>query len=491
MASTAIVRLGPSSASLSRTLADAQAGDYTPLVTLRCAQVPADFNVGSTIWIWLGSDNNKGQATDWVQGIRALGECQSKVQETGTRNFEIVIGNIYLLPRTIEKAELLQTSPETYAHSLSNAAIIGLNNYSSQVVQLISDEESATIAAVIATLLPAEQSRLRALVPAMQGVQILPRTSLDEENVIETDTATVAEEPTLYSLIPEDDPIYQRVKQLLEEDLVGGVLLVGAPGTGKSWYASQIAIKLTQGIGSHIREVQFHPAYQYEDFVEGYVPDSGKGFRLVDKHLLVMADLAKRVDKPVVLVIDEFSRTDPSRVLGEAMTYMESSFRGKEFRLPSGRCASIPKNLIFLATMNPEDRSVEEIDAAMERRWAKVHLAPDPAVLGKFLRDNGADDAFVPPVIEFFVALQEHMAIGHAFFRSVRDADSLTRLWESQLVFAVQKKFRFDAATVGEIEQLWSQCVARLPQKSSNPASATEPVDAPVVGAEPIASVAG
>lgn len=33
-----------------------------------------------------------------------------------------------------------------------------------------------------------------------------------------------------------------------------------------------------------------------------------------------------------MIVIDEFSRTDPARVLGEAMTYMEKSLRGQEFQ---------------------------------------------------------------------------------------------------------------------------------------------------------------
>lgn len=120
-------------------------------------------------------------------------------------------------------------------------------------------------------------------------------------------------------------------------------MLQGAPGTGKSWCARQIAIKMTGGDRHRMREVQFHPSYQYEDFVEGYVPKGSTGFTLRDKHLLEMIQVANAIDGPVVLVIDEFSRTDPARVLGEALTYMEGSLRGVDFRLPSGRSVSIPK----------------------------------------------------------------------------------------------------------------------------------------------------
>ena len=236
----------------------------------------------------------------------------------------------------------------------------------------------------------------------------------------ENPTPSTKPEP-LVSIISDDDPVLAQVRLLIDQDGYGGVLFTGVPGTSKSFYARQIAIKLTEGDRRRMREVQFHPSYQYEDFVEGYVPDGRQGFRLADKHMLEMAQIAKSEKGPVVLVIDEFSRTDPARVLGETMTYMEGSLRGIEFFLPSGRRAVIPKNLVFLATMNPEDRSVEEIDAAMERRWAKIALKPDVSKLREFLATNGAPGGMFGPTIDFFNAVQKYLEIGHAFFRSARD----------------------------------------------------------------------
>lgn len=52
------------------------------------------------------------------------------------------------------------------------------------------------------------------------------------------------------------------------------LVLTGAPGTGKTFLAKEIA----KAMNAEVEFVQFHPSYDYTDFVEGLRPiDDGKG----------------------------------------------------------------------------------------------------------------------------------------------------------------------------------------------------------------------
>lgn len=344
-----------------------------------------------------------------------------------------------------------------------------------------------TVAADVAKIVAAVEARRAgsALPIATATDQSGPSLSLGDKT--EETQAGPDEQVIMPPEIGPEDVHLAEVRSLLYDDGYGGVILTGPPGTGKTWYARQIALSLTEGDTSRIREIQFHPSYQYEDFVEGYVPKGAGKFRMTDKHLIKMCERAEEVGKPVFLVIDEFSRSDPVRVMGEALTYMDSTARGRRFYLASGRPLVIPANLYFLATMNPEDRSVDEMDAAMERRWARVELKPEPSKVNDFLRENGMQRTLRGLIVGFFQSIQENSAIGHAYFRNVRDRSSLSRLWNRQLVHVIQKQHRYSPETVERLTSRFELLLAALDQAVQAPSDisvnaepdAVEPPSAP------------
>lgn len=258
----------------------------------------------------------------------------------------------------------------------------------------------------------------------------------------------------------DDDRIFKKTKLLLADGFAG-IVLFGPPGTSKSWYARQIAAKLVDEDRRRARLIQFHPGYQYEDFMEGFSATKNGKFQRVDKVFLNLCDAATNQfpGKLCVLVIDEFSRCDVGRVFGEALTYLERGKRGTLFRLASGREISIPENLVIIATMNPWDRGVDELDAALERRFARISLDPDAELLKQILITTKVADSLKLKVLRFFEIIRNHenplARIGHAYFQNISDEASVNRLWEHQLSFHFERAFRLDPNAYDKIKENW------------------------------------
>jgi 5-methylcytosine-specific restriction enzyme B len=274
------------------------------------------------------------------------------------------------------------------------------------------------------------------------------------------------------ALLPDDDRILVAVRHAIS-DGYGGVILSGVPGTGKSRHADLVASKLVDADAARFKSIQFHPSYQYEDFVEGYVIKGSNFTRKLKTFGQLCIDASEDdAGRLYVIVIDEISRSDVARVFGEAFTYIERSKRGREFFLASGTEMIVPDNLFVIGTMNPWDRGVDELDMALERRFAFLEMAPDPDALRSLLTDNGLSVALIDSAVAFFDFLQgfriERCRLGHGYFVHAKDRESLLRLWELQLAHVLQRACSTNAGAFTAIQQRWNDLVVNpAPQTST------------------------
>jgi 5-methylcytosine-specific restriction protein B len=198
-----------------------------------------------------------------------------------------------------------------------------------------------------------------------------------------------------------------RIQSIL--DRKSQVVLYGPPGTGKTYWAEKTANDLAAILAYRklfedlseteqktivgkddevglVRLCCFHPAYGYEDFIEGYRPKTINGnisFDLRDGVFKRLCkDAAAAPERDFFLVVDEINRGDIPRIFGELLTTIEKDKRGKKIVLPvSQELFSVPKNIFLIGTMNTADRSISLFDAALRRRFGWVELMPDSGVL--------------------------------------------------------------------------------------------------------------
>jgi len=245
----------------------------------------------------------------------------------------------------------------------------------------------------------------------------------------------------------------KKVRDLLDDRKQ--IVLYGPPGTGKTFLAQKLAEHL---VGQEqVRLVQFHPAYSYEDFFEGYRPEQGErgtiGFRLRSGPLRRLAsDAAEHRDEAFVLIIDEINRADLAKVFGELYFLLE--YRKEAVQLMysgSDDSFSLPENLYIIGTMNTADRSIALVDAAMRRRFGFVALDMTSGPTKSLLR-NWSDKHELPKLADDLLdELNRRLddpdfQVGPSYFmkRKDRDAFSMARLemiWDSDILPLLQEHF--------------------------------------------------
>ena len=250
------------------------------------------------------------------------------------------------------------------------------------------------------------------------------------------------------------------------------LILTGPPGTGKTLSAKLLTAYMLTGRVPEINGVdtvlnplrmpfiegqpgawdivQFHPSYNYDDFVRGIRIRTNEQrqteYTVKNGPLLRMAEnAAAQPGQKFILIIDEINRANVAAVLGEMIYALEYRKQPVALQYGDGDArAHLPENLYIIGTMNTADRSIGHIDYAVRRRFAFVPLHPDRSVV----EASRQDEAFGRAALAKFDAVAalfngnkallsadyraEDVQPGHSYFL-VKDMDDLDRRMKYQV----------------------------------------------------------
>ena len=256
------------------------------------------------------------------------------------------------------------------------------------------------------------------------------------------------------------------------------LILFGPPGTGKT-FALQPYLNNENGPSDRASLITFHPAYSYEEFVEGIRPEvvGGQVSYRIRKGIFYRAclsaiqqagyatladclndapdDRARKLLRapPYYLLIDEVNRANVASVFGDLITLLETDKRlGAEHELwltlpYSQERFGVPLNLYVVGTMNTTDRSIALLDIALRRRFSFREMLPDPSVL------SVVDGVELPQLLRIINERIEYLLdrdhqIGHAYLTTVGSHADLCCAFRDRIIPLLQEYFFNDWAKI-------------------------------------------
>ena len=226
------------------------------------------------------------------------------------------------------------------------------------------------------------------------------------------------------------------------------IILTGCPGSGKTYLADKLAQYLTSETNGLIDIIQFHPAYNYEDFMQGLRPiaddQNNLTYKVVSGRFLEFCEQARNCQGNCVLIIDEINRANLAAVFGELMYLLE--YRDRHIKLAGSReLFSIPKNVYLIGTMNTADRSIALVDHALRRRFAFIELRPDYNIL-RLWHHQKQTNIEIEYLIQVLKKVNDvigdpHYHIGISFFLDENLRENIADIWELEILPYLEEIF--------------------------------------------------
>jgi 5-methylcytosine-specific restriction protein B len=236
------------------------------------------------------------------------------------------------------------------------------------------------------------------------------------------------------------------------------IVFYGPPGTGKTYIGKKLAEYLAgDEHADHVKTVQFHPSYAYEDFFEGYRPakttDDSVGFSLESGPLRRIAAEAAadgNRDKPYFLIIDEMNRGNLAKIFGELYFLLEYRKERINLQYSPDKTFALPPNLFIIGTMNTSDRSIALVDAAIRRRFAFVELHPQEGMISglleRYLKANGKPSLradLLNALNDEIEDTNRDLMIGPSYFMKdhAETDEGLEEIWKYELLPLLEEQY--------------------------------------------------